>query len=62
MLLRFGNYYSILASYRDNEKKMETTIENWGYIGITEKNMEMTVEYWVYIGMMQKNMEMTIKY
>ena len=32
------------------EKKMETTIIYWGYIGIMEKKMETTIIYWGYIG------------
>ena len=28
------------------EKKMETTILYWGYIGIMEKNMETDIVYW----------------
>ena len=41
------------------EKKMETTIVYWGYIGIMEKKMEATIVYWGYIGLMEKEMEMT---
>ena len=36
------------------EKKMETTIVYWVYIGIMEKKMETTVVYFVYIGIMEK--------
>ena len=28
------------------EKKMETTIVYWGYMGIMEKKMETTIVYW----------------
>ena len=28
------------------EKKMETTMVYWGYIGIVEKKMEATIVYW----------------
>ena len=44
------------------EKKMETTIVYWGYIGIMEKKMETTIVYWGYIGIMEKKMETTIVY
>ena len=41
-----GNYYSILGLYvRIMEKKLETTIVYWGYIGIMEKKMD-TIVYW----------------
>ena len=36
------------------EKKMETTVEYWGYIGIMEKNMETTTVSWAYMGIMEK--------
>ena len=41
---------------------METTIVNWGYIGIVEKKMETTIVNWGYIGIMEKKMETTIVY
>ena len=28
------------------EKKMETTIVYWGYVGIMEKKMETNIVYW----------------
>ena len=42
--------------------RMETTIVDWGYIGIMEKKMETTVVYWGYIGIMEKKMETTVVY
>ena len=50
------------------EKKMETTLISWGYIGvilgIMEKKMETTLISWGYIGVilgiMEKKMETTI--
>ena len=50
-----GNYH-IIGFYRGyigimgKEKKMETTIVYWGYIGVMEKNMETTMVYMDYIG------------
>ena len=44
------------------EKKMETTIIYWGYIGIMENKMEATIVYWGNIGIMEKKMETTIIY
>ena len=44
------------------EKKMETTIVYWGYIGIMEKKMETTRVSWGHIGIMEKKMETTIVY
>ena len=41
------------------EKRMETTIVYWGYIGIMEKKMETTIVYWGYMGIMEKRMETT---
>ena len=41
------------------EKKMETTIVYWDYIGITEQKMETTIVYWDYVGIMEKKMETT---
>ena len=42
------------------EKKVETTIVSWRYVGIMEKKMETTIVYWGYIGILEKNMETTI--
>ena len=42
------------------EKKLETTIVYWGYIGVMEKKMETTIVYWGYIGVMENKMETTI--
>ena len=51
-----GNYYSILGVYRDNGKKIETTIVYWGFIGIMEKKMETTIVYWGFIGILENQM------
>ena len=40
-----------MGVYGDNEK-METTIVNWGYIGIMENKMEITVVNCGYIGIL----------
>ena len=55
--------HSIISTVGINmDKKMETTIVYWGYIGIMEKKMETTIVYWGYIGIMEENMETTIVY
>ena len=33
------------------EKKMETTIVYWGFVGIMENQMETTIVYWGFIGL-----------
>ena len=44
------------------EKKMETTIVYFNYIGIMEKKTETTIVYWTYIGIVEKTKETTIVY
>ena len=44
------------------EKKMETTIACWDYIGIMEKKMETPLVYWDYMGIMEKKMETPLVY
>ena len=38
-----GNYYRILEFVGRIEKKMETTILYWGYVGVRERRMETMV-------------------
>ena len=44
------------------EKKTETTIAYWGYIGIMEKKRKTTIVYWGYIGIMEKKRKTTVVY
>ena len=39
---------------------METTMVDWGNIGIMEKKMETIMVYWGNIGIMEKKMDTTI--
>ena len=47
--------------YKDNRRKMETTIVDWAYSGIMENEMEITtIVYWDYVGVLDKKWETTI--